>query len=153
LLKRTRLYLVCLLIAGCAAVPTGRHLVPVGVISTERALQYPTNVDPTFAASQRRLSVTYDQAIANATERLLNDVRLPVDQRCDVALVLVPSGLVIRVEPGQCSLSPSDLKVVSDALVDKSLPYRGYESVFQRRAHLAFCSPGGTCTALPIKTN
>ncbi|WP_147281781.1 hypothetical protein [Dyella solisilvae] len=151
--KRTWFYLGCLLAAGNATAQTAPQLVPVGVISTERLPQYSSNVDPTFAAYQRRLAAAYDQAIADAAEHFLSDVRVPAGQRCDVSLVILPSGLVVRVEPGQCTFAPATLKAISDALVEKSLPYRGYESVFQRNAHLAFCSPKGSCSEASIKAN
>lgn len=128
-----------------ASTEKGGELVSVGVISTERPLHYSADVDPTFAVSQYRLAAAYNQAIANTIERLLNEVRVPAGQRCDVDLVILPSGLVLRVEPGQCSFSQSEFKAVDDALVNKLLPYRGYESVFQRNAHVALCSPRESC--------
>jgi hypothetical protein len=126
-------------------------LVSVGVISTERPLHYSADVDPAFAKSQYRLAAAYDQAIANATERVLHEVRISAGHRCDVVLVILPGGQALRIEPGECSFSQSELKVVSATLENRSLPYRGYESVFQRNAHIALCSPKALCTESKAK--
>lgn len=145
MVTRTWLHIACLLIAGCATSPQRASLAPVAVISTEPMLAHSARLDPAFVASRNRLAAAYDQEIAGVTEHFLDAVRLPGEGRCDVVLVLLPGGYILRVEPGQCSFSPPALKAVSDALVSKSLPYKGYESVFMRTTHMALCSPRAAC--------
>jgi hypothetical protein len=92
----------------------------MGVISIEQPLRSSANTAPAFVASQRRLAVAYGQAIANATEHFLVDVRLPKGERCDVVLILLPSGYVVRVEPQRCSFSLNEMKAVSEALANRT---------------------------------
>ena len=145
LIKCSWIVLALMLTYGCIAAAKEPELVPVGVISTDQLYQFAAGFSPDFVASQHALQATYDEAIAREVERLLVDVRVPGGQRCDVTVVLLPSGFVMRVEPGKCAFSSNDLKEVSGALLTKTLPYKGYESVFQRNAHMAFCAPKRMC--------
>lgn len=146
-------FLACLLAVSCAAVAHDHHRVPVGVISTEGRLQYLSISRSGFVATHRRRAAAYDLAISHATEQLLEGVKLPAGQSCKVALILLPGGEVMRVEPAACSFEASDLKTIIDALTGKLLPYEGFESVFQREAHLALCTPKGPCSGSAVDSN
>jgi hypothetical protein len=118
------------------------------VVSTEKPFQYAPGVNPDFAASQYRRASAYHLALANTVEHLLADVRLSGGRRCDVTLILLPGGFILRVEPGKCTFSPDALRAVDNALIEKTLPYQGFESVFQREAHFALCSSKSVCNEL-----
>jgi hypothetical protein len=120
-------------------------LKPLSVVSTEKPFHYAPGVNPYFVASKHRLASTYNLALADTVEHLLADVRLPGGLRCDVTLILLPGGFIMRVEPGKCAFSPDALNAVDNALVEKTLPYKGFESVYQRTAHFALCSSKSVC--------
>jgi colicin import membrane protein len=70
---------------------------------------------------------------------------LPEGYSCWATVKQIPGGDVIDVNLGRCSGDPNVLRTIESALRREPLPYRGFETVFERVVTIPFCYPVEIC--------
>lgn len=65
--------------------------------------------------------------------------------RCMLTVKQIPGGDVIEVNSSRCSGDPLVIRSVEAAVQREPLPYRGFESVFERIVTIPFCYPREIC--------
>lgn len=65
--------------------------------------------------------------------------------RCQVTVTQIPGGVVIGVDLSRCQGDAETLRSVEAAVMREPLPYRGFESVFNRTLQIPFCFPRELC--------
>lgn len=91
--------------------------------------------------TRERISAVYASAIQTAVVRNWNRPQsVPLGHRCQVAILQLPGGQVIKVDVlPDCPYDEAGKRSVQAAVLKaQPLPYAGFESVFQRRIVFAF---------------
>lgn len=84
----------------------------------------------------------YKLALAQQIDRnWLRPDNLPEGVMCKVHVTQMVGGQVVGVDFTQCPYDELGRRSVEAALMREPLPYRGYESVFQRSINIPFCYP------------
>jgi colicin import membrane protein len=65
--------------------------------------------------------------------------------RCMLTVKQIPGGDVIEVNSSRCAGDPLVIRSVEAAVQREPLPYRGFESVFERIVTIPFCYPREIC--------
>jgi len=65
--------------------------------------------------------------------------------RCMLTVKQIPGGDVIEVNSSTCFGDPLVIRSVEAAVQREPLPYRGFESVFERVVTIPFCYPREIC--------
>jgi hypothetical protein len=134
-----------LLVAGCASQV---HDVPVrselGVRPDFQPLQALGNGEQTFRMQQ--LQDSYAIELTKRLEQALAGTPIRSGSVCKFAVHQLPSGLVLNVRFASCEMSAAEQDLLSKALVDRELPYYGFESVFRRDLQFTVCAPKSLCT-------
>ncbi|MFC7301095.1 hypothetical protein [Cognatiluteimonas weifangensis] len=64
---------------------------------------------------------------------------------CYFSVTLLPGGEVLRADLGECQFAPDFGERMRTALVGQTMPYVGFESVFQRTYRFEICAPKHLC--------
>ena len=146
-MTNTRLALLfVILLGGCATQPQSNGA-PADVVSAQPPFEYSEKWrhDSEFIEKQRSLEKQYGSALAQSVEELLGGLEFPSDSKCHFSVASLPGGLILRTDLSACQFEPTLIERMRVALVGKTMPYAGFESVFQRTYRFSLCAPKGTC--------
>ncbi len=88
----------------------------------------------------------YQLAIQQQVDRnWLRPDNLQPGLRCYVGVTQMVGGQVSGLDFSRCPTDALTLRSIEAALMREALPYRGYESVFQRKLSIPFCYPVEVC--------
>ncbi|MCX7557258.1 cell envelope integrity protein TolA [Xanthomonadaceae bacterium JHOS43] len=88
----------------------------------------------------------YQLAIQQQVDRnWLRPDNLRPGLRCHVAVTQMVGGQVTGVDFSRCPADELTRRSIEASLMREPLPYRGYESVFERRLNIPFCYPLEVC--------
>lgn len=135
-----------LLLAGCASQPKINRA-SVGVVSAQptpdTSWMWPQ--DLAYTKRMKSLEREYGIAITQRVGRVLGGLNFPKGSECEFAIILLPGGDVIKVDLASCHFQPDLDERVRAALVGQTMPYSGFESVYQRTYRLKMCAPRYLC--------
>ena len=87
----------------------------------------------------------YVLAMHQTADASWNRSLAPEATPCKVRFTQIPGGEVIDVEFLSCPFNGAARESVERALRRGSMPYDGFESVFERTVDLTFCHPQEAC--------
>jgi len=82
---------------------------------------------------QAQLARDYAQSIRTDLRAALGDLAWPSDTICAAEITQLPGGLVVAVKLQTCTFPDAIQRAVLIRLKERTLPYKGFESVFVRR--------------------
>lgn len=91
------------------------------------------------------LKAHYALALLDHAYRRWNESLAPPGVRCRVTFTQVPGGHVTSINFFDCPFADPARSSIVDALRAASLPYEGFESVFEEQVTLTFCHPEPKC--------
>jgi len=146
-MTKTRFLLpLIIVLGGCVTQPQSKWAT-VGVIPAQPPFEYSEKWrnDTKFVEKQRSLEKQYGSALAQSVEGLLSGLEFPSSSKCSFSITSLPGGLILRTDLSGCQFEPALSERTRVALVGKTMPYAGFESVFQRTYRFSLCAPKSMC--------
>ena len=101
--------------------------------------------DPAFIESQRSLEKQYGSALSQTAEELLAGLELPSGSKCYFTVTFLPGGEILRTDLSACQFDTDLQERIRTGLVGRTMPYAGFESIFQRNYRFQVCAPKSIC--------